>query len=89
MFVAPILTPADPNTQMAEKTVWIPPGQWFEEEAGALLNGGASGGLSITKKYDLTEIPIFVRAGAVIARLPDLTGRTIGVASKPVTIIMS
>ncbi len=69
MLVAPIVRPAM-SSSMAKASVWIPPGQWFEQETGALHSGAADGSTILTKLYDLTEIPIFLRSGAVIPTMP-------------------
>lgn len=50
-----------------QKTIWIPPGQWFEKETGQMLDGG-SNGVIITKSFDMTEIPVYIKAGAVVGR---------------------
>lgn len=41
MMIAPIVTPADrmKSDIMVEKTVWIPPGFWIEENSGKWLQG--------------------------------------------------
>ena len=65
---------------MAPKTVWLPPstaGGWLELPTGTLRT---TGGLS--KLYDLTEIPIFVRLGALLPSTPRVLGATIGMATR-------
>ena len=54
-----------------QKTFWLPPGKWLEKETGQLLDGGSSG-KTITKNFDMTEIPVYVKAGAVVR--PSLVG---------------
>jgi alpha-glucosidase (family GH31 glycosyl hydrolase) len=73
MIVAPVVVPMDPSAQMSTTTVWIPPGLWYEEGCGHFHVGGDEGAL-LTKAYDLREVPVFVRAGAVIARVPLASG---------------
>ena len=81
MFIAPVVAPAAKDTQMAAKTVWLPPGQWFELDTGMLFTGGES--TLLAKQYDLSEIPTFVRAGAVVPSLViDETGSFLGIAAQ-------
>jgi alpha-glucosidase (family GH31 glycosyl hydrolase) len=56
--------PAPPST----KTVWIPPGDWltFTSNASTLIHGGDKGILLTGLSYELDEIPLFARAGAVV-----------------------
>jgi hypothetical protein len=62
LLAAPIDSPADPETRLARKVVWLPPGEWFDFFDGTAFEGGCwtalHGGLS--------EIPLFARAGSAI-----------------------
>jgi len=51
---------------MATTTVWLPPGNWVDREFGTVRKVTSQTGLWLTKAWDLSEIPIFVRGGAVI-----------------------
>ena len=62
LMVAPVGTPADTATGLARVSLWIPPGDWVEWGSGARLQGPAT----LERTYLLDEIPLFVRAGAVI-----------------------
>ena len=63
LLVSPVTTPIDNATRLATRSVWLPPSSsWYEVGTGALLEGGTT----LTKGYDLTEVPLFVRAGAVV-----------------------
>lgn len=62
LLVVPVTVPRDDSTDMAEITLWLPPGKWFDTASGQRLQGGRS----IKKKYLLEEIPVFVRPGSVI-----------------------
>ena len=48
------------------RTVWLPPGEWFDYWSGARISGGRT----IEVEAPLDEVPLFVRAGAVIPMLP-------------------
>ncbi len=62
LMVSPVTTPADSATGLATRTTWLPPGDWVEWDSGARLHGPGE----VTRTYMLDEIPLFVRAGAVI-----------------------
>ena len=78
MLVAPVTGPSTCNVargantvleepcSLTNQTVWLPPGQWFEERSGRMRTGDAS----FRKGFMLDEIPVFVKSGAVIARAP-------------------
>ena len=55
-------------TQAALKEVWLPEGEWFEWYTGAKMTGP---GL-FARSYTLEEVPVFVRAGAIVPMQPDM-----------------
>jgi alpha-glucosidase len=75
LIVSPVVVPPSQSTNLANVTVWIPNGTWVERDTGLLFNESAS----VTLQYHISEVPVFVRAGAIIPRLdlssfPDLVG---------------
>lgn len=62
LLVAPVLTSGATN-----RTLHLPPGTWIALEGGTRLTGPTE----LTTSCAVTEIPIFLRAGAVVPRLPD------------------
>jgi hypothetical protein len=60
---------ADADTQLASQSVWLPPGEWIEWQTGARLKGGQR----LVRNYSLTQIPVFVRAGAIIPTMPKMS----------------
>lgn len=50
---------------MSKKTVWIPHGLWFEKISGKTYDGP----MTFEKYYDLTEIPVFIKAGSIITEI--------------------
>lgn len=62
VLVAPVSQPGDP----AEVTVWFPPGRWVDWFTGERHRGPATEELSVS----LDRMPVFVRAGAIVARQP-------------------
>eukprot|EP01125_Pyxidicula_operculata_P005865 TRINITY_DN2050_c0_g6_i2.p1 TRINITY_DN2050_c0_g6~~TRINITY_DN2050_c0_g6_i2.p1 ORF type:complete len:1034 (+),score=272.65 TRINITY_DN2050_c0_g6_i2:380-3481(+) len=84
IMVSPITSPAD-NTSMATGTIWIPPGIWVEKDTGYLHTGSSS--TVLQKKFDLSEIPVFVRGGSIIPGVPLQDGNIIGVAQRQYTTL--
>jgi hypothetical protein len=61
MLVYPITAPGKDG--VSEKKVWLPAGNdWFEASTGTLLKGGQT----VTRSFQLDEMPVYVKAGAVI-----------------------
>ncbi|HNS40911.1 MAG TPA: DUF5110 domain-containing protein, partial [Promineifilum sp.] len=61
-IVAPYTEPLDRKIGMATQTVWLPPGDWYH-----FLNGRRySGDAWYTMPGRLDDIPVFVRAGAIV-----------------------
>ena len=69
MIVAPVTAEADADTQLASQSVWLPPGDWIEWQTGARLKGGQR----YVRNYSLTQIPVFVREGAIIPMMPRMS----------------
>jgi alpha-glucosidase (family GH31 glycosyl hydrolase) len=62
LIVAPIIAAGDPATGLARRAVWLPAGEWIGWFSGEHVKGPAV----VTRNYALDEIPVFVRAGAII-----------------------
>ena len=58
MLVAPVTTPGN----VADTTVWIPPGRWVDYFTGATFTGP----MTTTVSVPLSRMPVFVRAGGII-----------------------
>ena len=43
-------------------SIWLPPGRWFDIARGCFERGGRT----ICRRYLISEIPLFVRPGAII-----------------------
>jgi alpha-glucosidase len=61
MVVFPITIPVNAKG-LVEWNVWVPPGDWVEWFSGLTLTGPQV----VTRSYALTDIPVFVRSGAII-----------------------
>jgi len=68
LLLAPVTAAMDSDSQLATKSIWLPPGEWIEWFTGAHLSGPAR----IERKFSLGQIPIYVRAGAVIPMQPKM-----------------
>ena len=67
MIISPITSPPDSLTRLTIQKIWIPDGKWIEWFSGSLLEGGNI----IERKFSLQEIPVYVRAGAIIPMYPS------------------
>ncbi|MFV0623497.1 TIM-barrel domain-containing protein [Sphingomonas sp. ac-8] len=65
MLVAPVTAPMKDG--VANVSIWLPPGRWYDTNRGELVSGGRT----VERDYRLEEIPVFVRAGAVVPMYPE------------------
>ena len=68
MIVAPIASPVDAVTQLAQQDVWIPPGEWIEWPTGKHFAGPAS----VRRMFSISQTPIYLRAGAIVPMQPPM-----------------
>ena len=68
MIVSPVVKEVDKNSQLATESIWLPEGEWIEWSSGAHLKGPTK----VDRTFSLTEIPVFIRAGAVIPMAPKM-----------------
>ncbi len=68
ILVAPITAAASQESGLAAKTVWLPPGTWIEWFTGSILKGPAR----LERSFELGEIPVYVKAGAIIPMQPKM-----------------
>jgi len=61
LLVAPVLTP------VTERAVYLPEGNWIDYWTGARLTGRRT----VTAAAPLDRIPLYVRAGAILPRIPE------------------
>jgi hypothetical protein len=62
MIVSPVVGPVDQTDDMASVKFWLPQGEWIDTAYGDLLKPGTH-----TRRYTIWDIPVFVKAGTVIA----------------------
>jgi alpha-glucosidase (family GH31 glycosyl hydrolase) len=64
MLVAPVTQPATDG--LATVAIWLPPGRWYDGNRGEVIDGSRT----VSRDYGIDEIPVFVRAGAVVPLNP-------------------
>lgn len=60
MIVLPVTAPGVDGYSTVE--VWLPEGEWYDNATGEMLKGGKT----YSRSYTIDEVPVFVRAGAVL-----------------------
>ena len=68
MIVSPVTHKIGKDSIYTNQLIWLPKGEWIEWQTGTILNGDQV----VTLPYLLSEIPIFVKAGAIIPMQPDM-----------------
>ncbi len=68
MVVAPVTEPVDQATQLARESLWIPDGDWIESATGRRFTGPKK----ITRSFSIDQIPVYVRAGAIVPLQPPM-----------------
>lgn len=66
MLVAPVIEPMNAASGCTQKTIWLPPGEWINWHSGRVYKGPGEIRLLVA----IDEIPLFVRAGAIIPMMP-------------------
>lgn len=64
LLVSPVAQPMQDG--VANVATWLPPGHWYDRNRGDVLDGGRT----VTRDYTLDEVPVFMRAGAVVPMNP-------------------
>lgn len=68
MLVAPVVAAVNEKNLLATKSIWLPPGTWIEWFTGTRLKGPAT----IERTFALNEIPVYVKAGAIVPMQPNM-----------------
>ena len=68
LLVNPVVAPMEKGSRVAIQETWLPPGDWIEYETGTLLSGPAR----IRRPFALDQIPLYVRAGAIVPTGPRM-----------------
>ena len=68
MIVAPVIAPILKDEHTAKVNVWLPAGQWYEWYTGTMLDGGKV----YERGFLINEIPVYIKAGAIIPMYPKI-----------------
>ena len=68
ILVSPVAAPVDTISLRAQKEIWLPEGSWIEWFSGTTLKGPAA----IRREFTSDEIPLYVKAGAIIPMQPPM-----------------
>ena len=68
MLVAPVASEISKDSLLATKKLWLPEGEWIEWFTGARLKGPGI----FKRKFELDEIPVYVKAGSIIPMQPKM-----------------
>lgn len=68
LFVGPVVHPMDPSSQLTSEPIWIPAGEWIEWPTGKHFTGPRM----VHRSFSIDQIPVYVRAGAIIPMQPEL-----------------
>eukprot|EP01138_Halocafeteria_seosinensis_P006367 gb/GECG01006509.1/.p1 GENE.gb/GECG01006509.1/~~gb/GECG01006509.1/.p1 ORF type:complete len:904 (+),score=86.49 gb/GECG01006509.1/:1-2712(+) len=82
ILVAPITSPMNTSNKLSNWSVWLPPGTWFDRVRGKMIDSSTLRNGNYTQLYDLSEIPIFVKAGSVIPQITYDPDDVLGVAKR-------
>ncbi|MBN1155285.1 DUF5110 domain-containing protein [candidate division KSB1 bacterium] len=69
LIVSPITRPMGNDSLFVTQKIWLPKGKWYDWNTGSLMEGN----ITIKRTYALDEIPIFVRAGAIVPMQPKMS----------------
>jgi len=67
MIFAPISKPVGDDL-ITDKSIWIPEGMWHEWSTGRSISGDTI----ILRNYTLSELPLFIKAGAIIPMYSEI-----------------
>ena len=62
MIVNPITKPLEDGNIAINQETWLPEGKWYEYSTGSIIKGGKK----VTMPFTLSDIPVFVKEGAII-----------------------
>ena len=62
LLIEPVTRPLGKDSLFVLQRVWLPPGRWIEWETGTLMQGNRV----VRRPFTLAEIPIYVKAGAIV-----------------------
>jgi alpha-glucosidase (family GH31 glycosyl hydrolase) len=69
ILVAPISDSISSKNNLANQTIWLLEGEWYDWYSGTLLEGGST----IERNFALDEIPLYIKAGSIIPMYPKIS----------------
>ncbi len=69
LIVAPVTKPSNSPAHHAVQSVWLPEGDWIEQPTGTVFHGP----VSQQSNYEVDQIPVFVKAGAIVPNQPAMS----------------
>ena len=73
MIAAPVVVPAGVDG-LAHVSLWLPEGTFFDLVQRRIVDVATACGQIVERAYDVSELPLFARAGAIIPTLPYTGG---------------
>ena len=74
LFVAPITSPNDKNSELGSVDAWFPEGLWFDFFSGLCYKGNQT----LKVHRTLEEYPVFAKAGAIIPTASEVVDNKLG-----------
>ncbi len=68
LLASPVVAPVNGATALVSQQVWLPQGDWVEWPTGKHLQGPVNS----TRNFSIRQIPIYVRAGAILPMAPPM-----------------
>jgi len=68
MIVAPVVHAADPATQLATESIWLPKGEWIEWPTSKHFTGP----VALNRSFSISQTPVYLRAGAIVPMQPPM-----------------
>jgi alpha-glucosidase (family GH31 glycosyl hydrolase) len=62
MLVAPVTRPVAKESQIANRSVWLPEGNWIEWQTGWHLKGP----LTMNRNFSIRQAPLYVKTGSIV-----------------------
>src|ERR1700691_804098 len=65
----PVTQPVAKDSQLAKIAVWLPAGEWFEQDSGANFHGP----IALERDFSISQIPLYVKGGSIIPMQPAMS----------------
>ena len=66
LIVAPVTSPVNEDSQLADEKTWLPPGEWIGWQTGEHFHGPTT----VEGHYSIPQVPVFAKTGAIIPMQP-------------------